>query len=149
MAGGDAGASATLSDVVPQAGKYCYMVVPFDENGVSDATPLKAQTLWVGEDTSIPTLGSVTATVVDDTTVEVDFDAPVTGGNGGYLDPSKLSYRIVRKSGSGVNETLDRILPRLTILSFSLFSTARNAPATGACRRDTHRSGVEESQMPG
>lgn len=107
MAGGDAGASATLSDVVPQAGKYCYMVVPFDENGVSDATPLKAQTLWVGEDTSIPTLGSVTATVVDDTTVEVDFDAPVTGGNGGYLDPSKLSYRIVRKSGSGVNETLE------------------------------------------
>ena len=46
MAGGDAGASATLSDVVPQAGKYCYMVVPFDENGVSDATPLKVQTAW-------------------------------------------------------------------------------------------------------
>lgn len=105
--GGDAGAEASVTDIVPQAGKYYYMVVPFDANGDSDATPLKVQTAWVGEDTSIPTLGNVTATAIDDTTVEVGFDAPSAGGNGGYIDPLKLSYKISRKNGSGTTVTLE------------------------------------------
>ncbi|MDE5941430.1 MAG: choice-of-anchor J domain-containing protein [Muribaculaceae bacterium] len=104
--GGEKGATATYTDVPESAGTYYYMVVPFTANGASDATALKANTSWVGEDNGVGTIASVTATVIDDTTVEVAFDAPA-GSNGGWIDQANITYNITRKSGSGVTVTLE------------------------------------------
>ena len=104
--GGEQGATGSYVDLPAEPGEYYYMVVPFTANGQSDASGAKAWTDWVGEDSGVKALESVTATVVDDTTVEVMFDAPL-GTNGGWINPENLTYNISRKSGSGETVTLE------------------------------------------
>ena len=104
--GGAQGATGSYVDLPVEPGEYYYMVVPFTANGQSDATGAKAWTDWVGEDSGVKALESVTSTVVDDTTVEVMFDAPL-GTNGGWINPENITYNISRKSGSGETVTLE------------------------------------------
>lgn len=104
--GGEQGATGSYVDLPAEPGEYYYMVVPFTANGQSDASGAKAWTDWVGEDSGVKALESVTATVVDDTTVEVMFDAPL-GTNGGWINPENITYNISRKSGSGETVTLE------------------------------------------
>ena len=104
--GGEQGATGSYVDLPAEPGEYYYMVVPFTANGQSDASGAKAWTDWVGEDSGLSSITAVTATVVDDTTVEVMFDAP-KGSHGGWVNPENLTYNISRKSGSGETVTLE------------------------------------------
>ncbi len=107
--GGEPGATGTWVDTtVPSGGQYYYKVVPFDGNGASTATPTSVQSPWIGPDTSLGSIKSVTATVDPDNerTVFVNFEAPA-GSHGAYVDPTAIHYKIVRKNGAGTSVTLE------------------------------------------
>lgn len=107
--GGTPGETATWTDTsVETPGKYYYRVIPFNEQGTSTATSTAVQTEWVGPDSGIGTLKNVVATPVadDDHAVAITFDTPL-GSNGGYIDPSAVSYKIVRTGTSTGTVTLE------------------------------------------
>lgn len=98
---GQAGAAASWTDnTVGEAGKYYYMVVPFNEKGASTATPSKVQSAWIGPDKP-GAVSNVVATPVEDNdkAISLTFDMP-TASNGGYLDLNAVSYKITRTAGT-------------------------------------------------
>ncbi|MCH5230711.1 MAG: hypothetical protein J1F43_02835 [Muribaculaceae bacterium] len=104
---GDQGATGSFVDnSIPSPGKYYYQVIPFNSDGASTSATQKIQSNWIGKDTSLGSLSNVVATVIDDHTVAINFDIP-GGSNGGYVDPSEISYKITRKAGSDSEITLE------------------------------------------
>ncbi len=93
------GQPSTWTDrTLTSSGKYYYAIVPFNDNGDSPIAPVKFQSDYAGEDTSIRSLTNVVATAVegDDKAVSLTWDLP-TGGNGGYVNPANVSYKIMRQ----------------------------------------------------
>lgn len=105
--GGLPGERGSFTDTPESAGKYYYIIVPFDANGASPSATTRHESVWVGHDTGLKSLGAVTATVIDDNTVSVAFDAVTEGTNGGYVDPADIGYKITRTKGSGSAVTLE------------------------------------------
>lgn len=105
--GGEPGQQATwIDNTVPEGGLYEYAVVPFDANGASKATPLRINSPWIGPDTGVSSSFTVTAAKVDgsDNTVKISWETPA-GSNGGYVDASKIRYRISRKGKINTSST--------------------------------------------
>lgn len=96
--GGTPGAVSSWDDTtLEKAGKYYYAVVPFDENGDSPATPTRVQSDWIGMDERVGTVLSLNAALEDDsdTKISLSWEAP-KGANGGWIDLTKIKYRITR-----------------------------------------------------
>ena len=96
--GGTPGEVCSWEDTtVPEAGKYYYAVVPFDENGDSPASPTKVQSDWIGMDERVGTVLSLNAALEEgsDTRISLSWEAP-KGANGGWIDQTKIKYRITR-----------------------------------------------------
>lgn len=87
-------------NTIKEPGQYYYMVVPFNENGNSPATPSKIQSAWIGPDKA-GSVSNVIATVddTDDKKIFLTFDLP-KAEHGGYLDMSTVGYKIQRTNGS-------------------------------------------------
>lgn len=99
--GGTPGGVSSWDDTtVAEAGKYYYAVVPFDENGDSPVSPTRVQSDWIGMDSSIGSIPSVTAALQDgsETQITVTWETP-KGTNGGYVDLANLKY-IVKRTGA-------------------------------------------------
>lgn len=101
---GESGTTATYTDnTVPRAGNWYYIVLPFDNNGVSSSTPTIA-TAWVGSD--IPKrVENVVATMDEDNPrrIILNFELPgEEGQNGGYVKLSDVYYQIKRTGGKEV-----------------------------------------------
>lgn len=99
--GGTPGGECTWTDnTITTPGKYYYAVVPFNENGDSPSSVSRKQSDWIGMDTGVGSIPSVTATLHDDseTKITVAWEAP-KGTNGGAIDLTNLKYTITR-SGS-------------------------------------------------
>lgn len=90
--GGTPGEVCSWEDTtVPEAGKYYYAVVPFDENGDSPASPTKVQSDWIGMDERVGTVLSLNAALEEgsDTRISLSWEAP-KGANGGWIDQTKI-----------------------------------------------------------
>lgn len=99
--GGKPGEAATYTDnAITKAGKYYYLVATFNAEGDSKATPATVTLDWVGEDTGVNAASGITATVVDDNTIQLTWAPVVAGKNGGYINPADVTYRITRTAGS-------------------------------------------------
>lgn len=108
--GGEPGGKGSWVDnTITEPGKYYYKIIPFNENGPSPVAP-SASTVssWVGPDASLKSISKVTATNDPDneTAVFVEWDIP-QGYNGGWVDPSAISYKIVRSSSTTGDVTLE------------------------------------------
>lgn len=93
------GETSTWTDrTLTSSGSYYYAIVPFSENGDSPIAPVKFQSGYVGEDTSLKGLTNVVATAVEgeDKAVSLTWDLP-TGKNGGYVNPANVAYKITRQ----------------------------------------------------
>lgn len=107
--GGIPGETGSWTDTsLTTPGKYYYRVIPFNDKGASTAATTALQTPWVGPDSNIGTLKNVVATAVagDDHAIALTFDTPL-GSNGGYIDPSTVSYKIVRTGSTTGSVTLE------------------------------------------
>lgn len=96
--GGTPGEVSSWDDTtVAEAGKYYYAVVPFDENGDSPASPTRVQSDWIGMDERVGTVQYLNAALEDgsDTKISLSWEAP-KGANGGWIDLTKIKYRITR-----------------------------------------------------
>lgn len=97
------GAQGAFTDTsIPEAGKYYYKIVPFNDNGVSAVTPQLYESEWIGAAKSISNVNNVTAIASpdDEKSVSVTWDAP-TSSDGGYLDLSLVKYNISRSENGG------------------------------------------------
>lgn len=71
--------------------------MPTNENGVSPKSATAVQSPWVGDDTSLASVGSLTATLAEDSdkAVTISFTRPA-GSNGGHVDYADVAYKITR-----------------------------------------------------
>lgn len=108
--GGEPGSKGSWVDkTVTEPGKYYYKIVPFNEDGESTLAPsASSQSNWIGPDTSLSSLKNVTATADPDNekAVTLTWDTPA-GSNGGWVDPSAVTYKIVRSGASTGDVTLE------------------------------------------
>lgn len=96
--GGTPGAVSSWDDTtLEKAGQYYYAVVPFDVNGDSQASPAKVQSDWIGMDEKVGTVPSLSAALVDgsETKISLSWETP-KGSNGGWIDLTKVKYRVSR-----------------------------------------------------
>jgi len=93
------GESGTWTDTtIPEADTYYYYIVPFNENGDSPTTATSIKSGYVGTDSGLSATKDVVATAVEgnEKAVSLTWAAP-SGTNGGYVDPSDISWKITRK----------------------------------------------------
>lgn len=103
--GGTPGRECSWTDnTLTASGKYYYAVVPFNVNGPSPSTVTRKQSDWIGMDTGVGSIPSVTAALQDgsETKIDISWETP-KGYNGGPVDLTDLKY-IVTRTGS-VNTT--------------------------------------------
>lgn len=103
------GAQGAFTDAaIPEAGRYYYKIVPFNDNGISAVTPLLYESDWIGAAKSLSNVKNVTATASPDNekSVSVTWDAP-TASDGGYLDLSLVKYNISRAENGGTPIVLE------------------------------------------
>lgn len=96
--GGSPGGECSWTDnTVTTPGKYYYAVVPFNDNGVSPTAVTRMQSDWIGMDTGVGSVPSVTAVLQEgsDINVIVTWETP-QGANGAPIDVDKIAYRISR-----------------------------------------------------
>lgn len=100
--------STWTDNTIDKAGTYYYIIVPFNDNGASPLTADKIKTAYVGADTGIGATKNVVATAVEgnDKAVTLTWDTPV-GGNGGYIDPGNVAWKISRKGNTGESVVLE------------------------------------------
>lgn len=92
------------NDPALTSGKHVYNLTVYVGDAASDETVVTSP--WIGKDTAVGKVGNLTATVVDDNTISLNFDVPV-GSNGGYVDPADITYKITRSPAGGSAETLE------------------------------------------
>lgn len=103
--GGTPGEECTWTDnTLTASGKYYYAVVPFNANGASTSSVTRKQSDWIGMDTGVGSIPSVTAALQagSETKITVTWETP-KGYNGGPVDLTDLKYNVIR-AGS-VNTT--------------------------------------------
>lgn len=95
------GTSKQINVTVPDDGFHTVSVTTSNDAGMSPAKELKR---WFGYDT--PTgVRNLTATT-DGNTINLTWDAPVAGINGGHIDTDALRYTVVRQPGYTVVSSL-------------------------------------------
>lgn len=98
------GAEVTFTDSeVPESGVHYYEVRVYAGEGKSPLTSVKCD--WIGKDSSLKALGTVTASVNDNDEVVLEFDIP-EGSNGAYVDPADVAFKIERKLKSAYSYTV-------------------------------------------
>ena len=91
-------AGAVVADVeVAESANYTFSVTLTNKHG--ESLPEEASA-YIGYD--VPAAIASVALTRDDITNTLTWDAPATGINNGYLNPSELRYRIVRSTDSKV-----------------------------------------------
>ena len=89
------GAEVTFVDSeVPESGVHYYEVRVYAGEGKSPLASVKCD--WIGKDSSLKALGTVTASLNDNDEVVLEFDIP-EGSNGAYVDPADVAFKIERK----------------------------------------------------
>ncbi|MDE6484953.1 MAG: choice-of-anchor J domain-containing protein [Duncaniella sp.] len=97
------GETLSYDDTVDKAGKYTYIAKVYNANECGVAASVTA---FIGEDR--PAAPSSLIVTEDGEHPVVSWVAPATGDNGGWIDPSKLSYLVYRngvKVAEDVKET--------------------------------------------
>lgn len=98
------GAEISFTDeAVESRGVNYYEVVVYAGEGTSPAVSVKSP--WIGPDSSLKALGTVTASVNGDNNVVLDFAIP-EGSNGAYVNPADVAFKIERKLSSGYSYTV-------------------------------------------
>lgn len=94
-----------VDNAVPESGMYYYKIIPYDEKGASTVSASNTAGIWIGPDVKAGSVTNLQATAESAASMQVSltWDAPTVGGNGGYIDPANLSYRILR-SKDGANK---------------------------------------------
>ena len=79
------------------SGTYYYAIVPYNENGASLVDPELASA-WIGEEIELKRVNNLKAALDSDNDQHVllSWDTPPQGANGAYVNPEKISYRILR-----------------------------------------------------
>lgn len=93
------GETSTFTDTtIPASGNYYYYIVPFNDNGSCPATISAVKTGYVGPDTGLSATQNAVAAAVENNekAITLTWDAP-KGTNGGYVDPSTITWKITRK----------------------------------------------------
>lgn len=129
-------------NTVTQAGNYNYKVVPFNAKGVSTSYVTGSYQIWIGPDSGLAAVKNVVAKVSEDNakTILLTFDEP-KGTNGGYVDLTGVTYKIVRKnsksettdletSWSGTQPYRDNTLPGLDVYSYVVYNVSNGETAT-------------------
>ncbi len=86
------GATISCTDEVPEDGVYTYKVVCTNANGAGIASDEVSAFVGADEPGAIDA-SSIKATV-DGSKIKISWDAVTTGKNGGYVDPSKITYEL-------------------------------------------------------
>lgn len=98
------GAEISFTDeAVESRGVNYYEVVVYAGEGTSPAVSVKSP--WIGPDSSLKALGTVTASVNGDNNVVLDFAIP-EGSNGAYVNPADVAFKIERKLSSSYPYTV-------------------------------------------
>lgn len=93
--------STFKDDKITEAGKYAYSITFNVEDVESEATT--AQTGWVGPDTPKPVENASVTLSDDGSTATISWDAVSDAGvNGGYVNASAITYKVVRMPGEVV-----------------------------------------------
>lgn len=92
VANPEPGKQYSVTDNSPAAGANTWSIVAHNESGDGDATTVSA---WVGEDTPLPVTGIKIERTADGN-ASLSWTAPTEGVNGGYVDPSSMTYTITR-----------------------------------------------------
>lgn len=103
--GGTPGGECTWTDkTLTKPGKYYYAVIPFNENGDSPSSASIVQSDWIGMDTGVGTIPSVTAALQEgsETKITVTWETP-KGTNGGPVDLTNLKYIVTRVGGKSTS----------------------------------------------
>lgn len=90
-------------DTIESRGVNYYEVVVYAGEGTSPAVAVKSP--WIGPDSSLKALGTVTASVNGDNNVVLDFAIP-EGSNGAYVNPAEVAFKIERKLSSSYSYTV-------------------------------------------
>lgn len=85
------GVTLSFRVTVPKAGMYTFTTYCKNDAGKG---PSKKKVIWVGSDK--PLAPTDLTTSLEGNTVTVSWKAPQTGQNEGYVDPSMLTYDVVR-----------------------------------------------------
>ena len=154
--GGAPGSSASYTDIsVPAAGKYYYRVLPMDAAGLSTATSTAVLSPWIGPDSGVGR-PEVTAAIdpADEKAILLTFAQPA-GSNGGYIDPTAVTYKIVRVAGSTKAETTleenwtpgadrvyaDRTIPGLDSYTYKVWSIYDGSTSFSSATTDAVTAG--------
>lgn len=89
-----------VDENVPEVGVHYYDVIVYSGESKSSETSVKTE--WIGKDSSLKALGTITASVNEDNHVVLDFAIP-EGSNGAYVDPADVTFKIERKLASESN----------------------------------------------
>lgn len=93
------GSSGTYTDTnfTEGSGTYYYAIVPYNENGASLGDPELASA-WIGEEKELKRVNNLKAALDSDNDQHVllSWDTPPQGAYGAYVNPEKISYRILR-----------------------------------------------------
>lgn len=108
------GANGELAVTVPSKGVYTFSV--YATNSVGDGPKTSVEDLMVGEDSPAPTVASAK---YSDGKMHIGWEAALRGINGGYLDPSKISYSVSEVKENGAVSVLASNL-KVTEYSYSL-----------------------------
>ncbi|MDE5940822.1 MAG: T9SS type A sorting domain-containing protein, partial [Muribaculaceae bacterium] len=113
--GGKPGEEGSWTDTeFPEGnGSYYYVVIPFTENGASETQT--STDCWVGEDVKIynPLASTFTLANPSGKVIEMTFTPRLEGYNKGWVNPEKVTYKIVRRikgSGSYASWSDDKVL---------------------------------------
>lgn len=85
------GQTVVLPQTFAEPGRHLVRVLAKNSTGRGD---ISVATKWIGRDSAKPVNPVMTTT---GTGLSVSWEAPTTGINGGYIDASKLSYRVTRQ----------------------------------------------------
>lgn len=86
------GTQLYYEDTVSEDGIYTYKVVCYNDNGKGLDSEEASDFVGVDEPGAID--GASIKATVDGSTIKVSWDAVTTGKNGGYVDPSKITYEL-------------------------------------------------------
>lgn len=100
------GGQASAVVPVETAGAHSFSIVAY--SGEKGSEPVSVKSDWIGPDESILNLSKVTATADPDNekAVTLTWNTPA-GSNGGWVDPSAITYKIVRSGASTGDVTLE------------------------------------------
>lgn len=96
------GKKLSFVDENPVNGFNTYKIVAYNDKGSGDDVSVTA---YIGVDTPAA-IKNITVDEPVDGTVNISWEAPATGANGGYIDPTKLTYTVKRNGWMTIGDNL-------------------------------------------